>query len=73
MFKTSCQMGRHFMKGVSEDHSKVRSFRSVHWLNIIRFLHETSQGFINLGKKVLLGIFVGCELIEWRIFGKEIF
>ena len=36
MFKTSWQMGRHLMKGASENHLKARSFRSMRWLNTIR-------------------------------------
>ena len=40
-FKISCRMRRHLAKGDSENHSKVRSYRSEQWFNIIRFLKKT--------------------------------
>ena len=43
MFKTSWQMGKHLMNGVSENHLKALLFRLVQWLKII----------------VLTGIFTG--------------
>ena len=55
MIKTSWQVGKHIMKGASENHFvKARPFRLVQWLNIIRFLRETSQGSTNLVRKFYL-------------------
>ena len=34
-----------------------------HWLNITRFQHETKQEIDQFGKKVLPGIFLGCEFV----------
>ena len=41
-FKTSWQMGEHFLRDDSENHVKDRSFLSELWLNIFRFLRKTS-------------------------------
>ena len=35
----------------------------MEWLNIIRLHRKIRREFINFGKKVLPGIFLGCELI----------
>ena len=51
MLKISWQTGKHLVKGDSENHFMVQSFRLVQWLNIIRFLQETSQGTTNLVRK----------------------
>ena len=44
-------------------------------LNIVRFLHETSLGLHQCGKKVLPGVFLRYGLIgeslEWRYFGRR--
>ena len=44
-FKISWQMGRHLIK------KTIWTYRSVQWLNIIRFLQKTCQGFTNLVRK----------------------
>ena len=50
--------------GDSENHSEARSYRSVQWLNIIRFSAEDQSRLHRLGgKKVLPGIFLGYALI----------
>ena len=46
MFNTSWQKGKLFLKDDSEKHVKTQ------WLNMFRFLHETSQGFTNLATQI---------------------
>ena len=45
---------------------KGQLFRSVKWLNIIRFLQNISQCCTNLARS-LQGMFLGCALIAERI------
>ena len=52
--KTSWQMGKLLMNGDLENHLRAQSFRLASWLNVIRFLHETSQGFTNVARIVYL-------------------
>ena len=40
--------GKHLTTANSENHWRARSFCSVQWLNIIRFLQKTSQGTTNV-------------------------
>ena len=42
------------MEGDLENHSKAPLFRLVQWLNIIRFLHETSPDVTDLKRKFYL-------------------
>ena len=53
-YKISCLMGRHLMRGGSENHLKDQSLRLVHWSNITPFLRKTSQESINLERKSYL-------------------
>ena len=55
IFKISWQTGKHLMEDDSENHSKVRWFRSEQWLNIIRFLRKNNQASINLVRKSYQG------------------
>ena len=71
-FKISWQMGRHFMKDDSENHLMARIYRSVQWLNIIRFLQKASQGSLHFGEKVLPGIFLGYELVAGGIWKGDV-
>ena len=48
--KTFCQMGKLLTKGDSENHFAAQQFILVQWFNLIRFLHETKQGFTNLAR-----------------------
>ena len=59
MSKTSWQMGKLSIKGDLEKHSKGQYFFLEQWLNIIRFLHETSLGSTNLARKYYLVSFLG--------------
>ena len=68
MSNTSWQMGKLLMKGDSENHLKAQQFLSGQWLSIIRFLHETSQGFTNVARKFLLGMFLGYALYAGGIW-----
>ena len=71
IFKISCLMKRHFMKGGSEYHWMAWSFRLVHWLNINSPISAKDQSRIHqLGKKVLLGLFLGYALYAGE-FGRE--
>ena len=56
------------MKDDLENHSKGQLYLLEQWLNIIRFQFEISQ----FGKKVLLGIILGNELISVRIWKGDI-
>ena len=60
------------VKGDSENHLKAQWFRLTPWLNINRFLHETSQGSINLARNFDLGYSSDMHQSR-REFGKEIF
>ena len=51
MSKTSWQMGKLLTQGDSENHAKAQWFLLVQWLNIIRFLPETSQRSTNVVRK----------------------
>ena len=51
---------------------KGRSLRLVHWLSISQFLRKTSQESINLGKKVLPGMFLGYALYGARIWKGDV-
>ena len=55
-------MKRHDLKGVLVNHLKDRSFRLVHWLNIIQYPLKDQSRIHQFGKKVLPGIFLGCAL-----------
>ena len=73
MLKTAWQAGKHLMKDASENHLKVQQFLLAQWLNIIRFLHKTSPGFINLARKFCqecssICIYRGKNL-DWRYSG----
>ena len=50
------------------DHSKGQLYLLEQWLNIIRRHRKIRREFINLGKKVLPGIFLGYELIAGGIW-----
>ena len=54
IFRIFCRMGRHHMKGGSENHLKDQTFRLVHWLSITLSLRRTSQESINLVRKSYL-------------------
>ena len=53
-FKTSYRMGKHFMKGDLENHSKDQWFSLVRWWNIISILKENSQDSTSLVRKCYL-------------------
>ena len=56
--QTSLQMVRLYERRIGEP-LKGRPFRLVQWLNVIRHLHETSQGSTNLARKFWPMIFLG--------------
>ena len=58
--KTSWQLGLLLVKDDSGNHSKAQHFLLVQWLNIIRLLHETSQGFANSARKF-------CQEYSWDV------
>ena len=58
-FKISCLMGKLHTRGVSENHLKDQSFRSVHWLSITLFLRKTSRESINLERQSYLDCSLG--------------
>ena len=63
IFKISCLMGGHHMKGGSEYHLKVWFFRLEQWSNITLSLRRTYRDYINsFGPKVLPGTFLGYAL-----------
>ena len=63
MFKISWRMGRHLMKGASENHLKARYDSMVEYHPISARNQSKLHQF---GKKVLPGIFLGYELITVR-------
>ena len=73
MSKTSWQMGRHLVRGDSEDDSKVGLYRLVHRLNIILFFAKEQSRLQQFGKKVLLGICLGYVLIAGRNLERRCF
>ena len=64
--------GRRPMKDVLGNHLKDQSFRLVHWLSIIQKLRRISQESINLGKKVLPGLFLGHALYAGGIWKGDV-
>ena len=64
--------GKVHTKGVLENHLKDQSSRLVHWLSITLLLRKTSQESINLGKKVLLGWFLGYALYAGGIWKGDV-
>ena len=65
-------MGRHLLKGVSENHSKARFFGSVQWLHIIRCPQKKGQGSTNLVRKFYLEYSLDMHWVR-REFGTETF
>ena len=72
IFKNYWQTREDLMNGDSETILKARSFRLAQWLNIIRFLHETSKGSINLVVK-FYPTYSSDMHCSRREFGKETF
>ena len=65
---TSWPTGKLLTKGDSENHSRVQWYLLEQWLNIIRFLQETSQGSTNLVRKCYRGTWAN----RWGIWKWDI-
>ena len=71
-FKISCLMGRHLVRGGSDNHLKARLFRLERWWNITLFLLKTCSRLHQFGSKVLPGIFLGYAVHTGRIWKGDI-
>ena len=62
IFRISCLVGRHPMKGGSECHLTDQSFRLEHWSKYHPFSAKDPSRMHQFGKKVLPGLFLGYAL-----------
>ena len=72
LFRIFCLMGRHHMKGGSENQLTDQLSRLEQWSNITLSLRRTYRNYINLVQKVLPDIFLGYVLYARRIWKGEI-
>ena len=71
IFRISCLMGRHHMKGGSECHLTDQLSRLEQWSNVTLFLRNLSR-LHQFGPKVLPGLFLGYVLYVGRIWKGDI-
>ena len=70
--RPSGQTGRHLVKDDSENHLKGTDIPFGAMINIIRFLHETCQGFTNLARKFCQAYSSDMHLIAGGIWKGDI-